>query len=160
MLEESSFAHRQAEYFWLLLQSASMLLVRQDFLASNRHEPTSLQVIITSREHALPLLSTRLRTNLHLVSTTPVCPNIAVRRSDGNCAVPSTCACRFLLASERYLACRSRGSSRMRGGTYRMVRPRRLGEGDGRRAWHLERSSGGAEKTVRGHVVVDPLCTL
>jgi len=28
MLEESSFANRKADYFWLLLQSAVMLLVR------------------------------------------------------------------------------------------------------------------------------------
>ena len=34
MLEESSFANRKADYFWLLLICAVMLLVRR-FLSSN-----------------------------------------------------------------------------------------------------------------------------
>ncbi|KAL5501469.1 hypothetical protein ACEPAF_9783 [Sanghuangporus sanghuang] len=73
MLEESSFAHRQADYFWLLLQSAAMLLllsplVNMPFLSSplafvpiyiwSRRHPTvriSLFGVVTVTAPYLPL---------------------------------------------------------------------------------------------------------
>jgi len=42
MLEESSFANRKADYFWLLLQSSVMLLVSLRFKDFNTSNPDSV----------------------------------------------------------------------------------------------------------------------
>ena len=59
MLEESSFANRKADYFWLLLQSAVMLLVRL------HHPPCSMFVLSL---HFLPKILSPL-VNLPFLSS-------------------------------------------------------------------------------------------
>jgi len=61
MLEESSFANRKADYFWLLLQSAVMLLVRPSYpphhtFVLNSHSPPKMLSPLVN----LPFLSSPL----------------------------------------------------------------------------------------------------
>ncbi|KAH9042061.1 Der1-like protein [Lactarius pseudohatsudake] len=58
MLEESSFANRKADYFWLLFLSSLMLLVRS----------------IPALQPPVPFLASRLRADLLLVPPTPSTP--------------------------------------------------------------------------------------
>ena len=70
MLEEASYANRKADYFWLLVQSAGMLLVRLQPLHETPSELTAVLNIgiVTTCEPSLSLLSLSLRVFLSTVS--------------------------------------------------------------------------------------------
>ena len=59
MLEEASYANHKADYFWLLVQSAGMLLVRLQPLHETPSELTAVLNIgiVTTCEPSLSLLS-------------------------------------------------------------------------------------------------------
>ena len=90
MLEEASYANHKADYFWLLVQSAGMLLVRLQPLHETPTELTAVLNIgiVTNCEPSLSLLSTGLRPYLHVVPTAPVYPNITLRHRKHHSTVP------------------------------------------------------------------------
>ena len=134
MLEESSFAHRKADYFWLLLQSAIMLLVRSAYptrdtafiLRSHSTEGT-----FPARKPPLPLLPPCLRPNLPLVPASPVDPHIPVRSRDDLRSLPSNCTRWCRLDGKWHLESRRSGPSWMCGGSRRVVPEGCLDERDG-----------------------------
>src|SRR6266850_6335402 len=131
MLEESSFANRKADYFWLLFLSSLMLLVRTsspplppltDCLFS---PPSSVPSSgpVPALQPPFPLLPARLRPNLFLVSPAPHDAHIALRPAHHHRTLPPLCARRVLLGAHWHVArCRER-PRRVRGRPRRMVHP-------------------------------------
>ena len=140
MLEESSFANRKADYFWLLFLSSLMLLVR--------HPHLPLPPPLSSLDHALyiydisgpipalqpplPLLPARLRADLLLVPPAPDDAHIALRPAHHHSAIPPLCPRRVLLGAHRYMARRGERPRRVRGRPRGLVHTRRVDSRDGR----------------------------
>ena len=121
MLEESSFANRKADYFWLLFLSSLMLLVRLLPIFPERAvKITSSPGPISALQPPFPLLAARLRADLLLVPPAPFYAHLALRPAHHHRAVPPLCARRVLLDPNRHVARRSERSRRLRS------RPRRL----------------------------------
>ena len=135
MLEESSFANRKADYFWLLLVSSVMLLV------SKRQTPrlTLIRDIVLSLtgpfpviQPPFPILAARLRSHLHVVSPPPVHTDLSFRSRDHNRPLPPLRPRRLLMDAQRHLARRSKRSRRLCGRSRRLVRPRCMDARDDR----------------------------
>jgi len=145
MLEESSFANRKADYFWLLLQSAVMLLVRPSNLHTALTFPTHKlpsEDALPTRESPVPFLPSCLCPNLPLVSTPPVHTYISLRPRDNLRSLSPTRPRRSCLDGEWHLeSCRS-GPSRVCGRPRWMVYERCLDERDGRQSDDSERCPG------------------
>ena len=141
MLEESSFANRKADYFWLLLQSAVMLLV-----CSPRPPFYTFALTLRSAEDTfpagkspIPFLTPCLCPNLPLVPASPVHSHIPLWSRDYFRSLPPNRPCRSRLDGERHLESRSSGSSRMRSRSRRVVHEGCLDERDGRQTDDPER---------------------
>ena len=145
MLEESSFANRKADYFWLLLQSAVMLLVRPSHPHTTRtfsaHEFTSKDAL-PARESPVPFLPSCLCPNLPLVSTSPVHTHISLRPRDDFRSLSPTRPHRSCLDGEWHLESRCSGPSRVCGRPCWMVHEGCLDERDGRQSDNSERCPG------------------
>jgi len=72
MLEESSFANRKADYFWLLFLSAFLLLVRPPSSISFFLTTNILSAPLPAFQPSFPLLATGFRPHLLLVAPPPV----------------------------------------------------------------------------------------
>ena len=144
MLEESSFANRKADYFWLLLQSAVMLLVRSS--CSSRRacllKLHSTEGTFPARESPIPFLAPGFCPHLSLVPASPIHSHISLRSRDYLRPLPPNRPCRSRLDGKRHLESRGPGPSRMRSGSRRMVYEGCLDERDGRQTDHSERRSG------------------
>lgn len=155
MLEESSFANRKADYFWLLFLSSIMLLVSPivstklgNFRAYKcyRRRLTAnclfpFTGIIPFGEPALPLLSARLRADIPVVQATPLDARFPVRPHYNHRALPPSRACRSVMDTERHMESGCRRSSRVRSRSCRMVRTRRLDARDDGGPDHPQRPS-------------------
>ena len=134
MLEESSFANRKADYFWLLFLSSVMLLVSIRFsdLIRRLLELTDFALAgVSSCQPPLPVLVPCFRTNIRVVTKAPVYSDISVRPHHYQRTVPSLCSCCLLLGTERIMGpCRGR-SSGMRCGAYWLVYERCVDTRDG-----------------------------
>lgn len=100
MLEESSFANRKADYFWLLTLSGIVLLVRKtharhDIIFSfffPRIKPYEWVLgSVASVQSPILIIPIGFRANLLLVPTTSLNANLAVRTSDYHSALSSNC---------------------------------------------------------------------
>lgn len=133
MLEESSFANKKADYFWLLLLSSVMLLVRRPSVvgaAIYRHFLGSFAPCKPS----LPFLLPSLRANLPVVKTASVNANFSVWHVHNYRTLPPSCVGRVLLGAKWNLeSCYCR-SSWLCCGSCRLVLEGRMDEGDG---WRL-----------------------
>jgi hypothetical protein len=106
MLEESSFANRKADYFWLLFLSSLMLLVRPPS-PSRTHSHATLHLSpgpVPAIQPPLSLLPARLRAHLLLVAPAPLDAHLAVWPAHHHRAVPSLCARRLLLGAHGHVA--------------------------------------------------------
>lgn len=116
MLEESSFANRKADYFWLLLQSAIMLLVRpsypqRDASALNSH---STKDTLSARKPSVSFLPPCVCPDLPLVPASPVHAYISLWSRDDIRPLPSPCPRWSCLDGKRDLEGRCSGSPWMR----------------------------------------------
>ena len=132
MLEESSFANRKADYFWLLFLSSLMLLVRAASSPSLPSVLTPAHLIIFSHplfslgplptlQPPLPLLAARLCANLLLVTPAPFDTDLAFRSAHHHSALPPLCARRILMGAHGHVARCCKRPRRVRGGPYRVV---------------------------------------
>jgi len=133
MLEESSFANRKADYFWLLFLSSLMLLVR---LPSpplpvlphliNHSIPSHPQLFVSSPgpiptlQPPFSLFPARLRAHLLLVPPTSLNAHLALRSAHHHSTLSSLCPRRLLLGDNWHVARRGERSRRM------CSRPRRM----------------------------------
>lgn len=105
MLEESSFANRKADYFWLLFLSSLMLLVcritRPTRFISQR---TPLAGSLTTREPAIPLFAAGFRPHLPVVSAPPQYTNIAIRSHHDHRSILASGSCWARMDVEWHLA--------------------------------------------------------
>ena len=153
MLEESSFANRKADYFWLLFLSSLMLLVR---IHLPTHLPFSTKTIdhrlispllsssssttpfffltgpVPALQPPLPLLPARLRADLLLVPPAPDDAHIALRPAHHHGPLPPLCPRRILLGAHRHVARRGERPGRVRGRPRGVVHTRRVDSRDGR----------------------------
>lgn len=138
MLEESSFANKRADYFWLLLQSSIMLLVKlskfffPDWLYS--HPPCLVPVSVSALQPPLPLLPARLCSHLRLVEAPSIHAHIVVRPNNHHGALPTHRPCRVLMGPERHMESGGGRSCWVCRRAYRMVLAGCVDERDGR--WH------------------------
>ena len=126
MLEESSFANRKADYFWLLFLSSLMLLVRLLPIFPERViiiKKTSSPGPISALQPPFPLLAARLRADLLLVPPAPFYAHLALRPAHHHSAVPPLCARRVLMGAVRHVARRGERSRRLRCWPRRLVHP-------------------------------------
>lgn len=77
MLEESSFANRKADYFWLLFLSAFLLLVRLPSPISFFFTTNTVSAPLSAFQPSFSLLATRIRPHLLLVPPAPVDPHLS-----------------------------------------------------------------------------------
>ncbi|PPQ65412.1 LOW QUALITY PROTEIN: hypothetical protein CVT26_000037 [Gymnopilus dilepis] len=98
MLEESSFANKRADYFWLLLQSAVLLLRWADYRSFARI--LNLDAL-TALQLTLPLLLARICSYLSMVSPASVNADIALWFGNNYSAVPASGFSRFFMDSQR-----------------------------------------------------------
>jgi hypothetical protein len=131
MLEESSFANRKADYFWLLFLSSLMLLVRLPIPASRppsplfNHSSSSHNFYFTpgllpTLQPPLSLLPARLRAHLLLVPPTSLNAHLAVWSAHHHSTLSSLCPRRLLLGAHWHVARCGKRSRRM------CSRPRRM----------------------------------
>jgi hypothetical protein len=106
MLEESSFANRKADYFWLLFLSSLMLLVRLSLPPSPSpfHSHPFIPGPIPTLQPPLSLLPTRLRAHLLLVPPTPINAHITFRPADNHSTLPPFCTRGLLLGAHWHVA--------------------------------------------------------
>ena len=115
MLEESSFANKKADYFWLLFLSSVMLLVETHNSLSPvvQRSLTSILGTLTTIQPALPVILPCVRTDILVVATTSLHTNLAVRVNHNNCALSPRRTRRVLMGPQRHLESRCRRSSRV-----------------------------------------------
>jgi hypothetical protein len=133
MLEESSFANRKADYFWLLLLSSVMLLVESCTYDSPLHELIRCLGIVSTLQSAIPIVPPRVCSNLYMVTQTSLDTNIFVRTHHDNRTIPTCCSCCVLVGIEWDLEGCYRRSSRLCSWTRGLVHERCLDSRDGRR---------------------------
>src|SRR6266478_8901481 len=132
MLEESSFANRKADYFWLLFLSSLMLLVRASSFPpypSLPHKPlhpypqlfSFIAGPISTLQPPLSLLPARLRAHLLLVPSAPLDAHLTFRPAHHHSSLPSLCPRRILLGAYGHVACCGKRSRRVCCGPRRMV---------------------------------------
>jgi hypothetical protein len=97
MLEESSFANKKADYFWLLLLSSVMLLVCYEASLYSYQLTEVLAGTFTTRQPSLSFFFPRFCANLLLVKTSSINTNIIVWSFHHKRSISSSCARRFLL---------------------------------------------------------------
>jgi len=102
MLEESSFANRRADYFWLLSLSSGMLLVRilAPFTEPSLNNGLSMTGFVSALQSPIPLFISGLRAHLSLVKTPPVNAYFSIWSVHHNSAVPPFGSCCILVAVE------------------------------------------------------------
>lgn len=129
MLEESSFANRKADYFWLLFLSSLMLLVRLPSPDQPFHSISS-PIFLFSSPGPIPTLQppfslfpTRLRAHLLLVPPTSLNAHLALRTAHHHSTLSSLCPRRLLLGDHWHVARRGERSRRMCSRSRRMVHP-------------------------------------
>ena len=98
MLEESSFPNRKADYFWLLFLSGALLLV--GYVFSSTLYPAFLKTFLPTAsfstfQPAIPLLPSRIRSDLFLVSPTSINPYFLVRPCHHHGSIPPSGANRL-----------------------------------------------------------------
>ena len=145
MLEESSFANRKADYFWLLFQSAVMLLVRPSHSHTTHtrsaHESSS-EDALPARESPIPFLPSCLCPNLPLVSTPPIHTHISLWPRDDLRSLSPARPRRCCLDGERHLESRRSGPSRVCGRPCWVVHAGCLDKRDGWQSDDSERCPG------------------
>jgi hypothetical protein len=125
MLEESSFANRKADYFWLLFLSSLMLLVRlplpHPFMCNISFilSPGPIPAI----QPPLSLLPTRLRAHILLVAPAPLDAHLAIWSAHHHRAVPSLCTRRLFVGAHGHVARGGKRSRWMCGGPRWVVHP-------------------------------------
>lgn len=139
MLEESSFANKKADYFWLLLQSSVMLLVNTSSIARFHTYSKSNCVFsfppykdtITSIQPPFPILILGFCSHLSLVTATSLNAHISLRH-DHNYSTLFTCSPRCVfMGIEWNMESSNWWFSGLRGGSYWLVLARRLDQRDG-----------------------------
>jgi len=135
MLEESSFANKKADYFWLLFLSSVMLLVKTNNSLSPVVERslTSILGTLTTIQSALLVILPCIRTNILVVTTASLHANLTVRINHNNCTLPPCRTRRVLVGPQRHLESRCRRSGRLCSRPRWVVSPWRLDTRDGRR---------------------------
>ena len=115
MLEESSFANKKADYFWLLFLSSVMLLVKTNNSLSPVVERslTSILGTLTTIQSALLVILPCIRTNILVVTTASLHANLTVRINHNNCTLPPCRTRRVLVGPQRHLESRCRRSGRL-----------------------------------------------
>lgn len=106
LLEESSFANRKADYFWLLFQSAVLLLVCPllPSLPFIKHSPMlGLIDNLPPSQPPLPFLPTRLRPHLPLVTSAPLHTHLPLWLDHHHRTLPSSRARRSCVGAKWYL---------------------------------------------------------
>lgn len=142
MLEESSFANRKADYFWLLFLSSLMLLVcRATRFTRSISQRTPLAGSLTTREPAIPLFAARLRPHLPVVSAPPQYTNITLRSYYDHRSILASGPCWARMDVEWHLASGGWRSHGVCGGPHWVVRQGRVDAGDDRRPNNTERRS-------------------
>ena len=130
MLEESSFANKKADYFWLLLQSSVMLLVntilRFPYPILNLTVFFPYEDTITTIQPPFPILILGFCSHLSLVTATSLNAHLSLR-NDHNHSTLLTCSPRFVfLVIEWNMESSDWRFSRLRSGSYWLVLARRL----------------------------------
>lgn len=107
MLEESSFANKKADYFWLLLQSSVMLLVCRELLPGILACVLDLivyfcvcQVPVSACQPALPLVLLSICAHLSLVATPPLDAYLSLWANHDHGSLSPYCARRVLVGTE------------------------------------------------------------
>lgn len=142
-LEESSFANRKADYFWLLFTSAIMLLVRPSSIP--RHPPSLTRTLagaFPALQPPIPILPARFRSHLHLGAPASERADLALRPHHDSRALPTVRARRLYVAPQRHVARRRRRPHRLRGRARWLVRARRMDARDARRPNVPQRRAG------------------
>ena len=132
MLEESSFANRKADYFWLLFLSSLMLLVRlstppppipahQPFHSISSPTFIFISGPIPTLQPPLSLLPARLRADLLLVPPTSLNAHLTLWSAHYHSTLSSVCPRCILLGTYWHVARCGKRSRRMCGRPRRMV---------------------------------------
>jgi len=130
MLEESSFANKRADYFWLLLQSAIMLLVSTVFQRSN-HPDVLSSVSFSSFQSSFSFLSARFRSYLCVVKTPSFNTNFFVWPNKYHSTLPALRTYCVYMAPDWHMEIGSRRSGWMCCWPHWVVLARRMDKGDG-----------------------------
>lgn len=130
LLEESCFPNRKADYFWMLLLSSIMLLVRVSSCLCHHLLTFRVRIVnIPARQSPLPILILGVRSNLHLVQTASFNADVSNGRVHNNSTLSAHCAGWVLLGSQRYLESGCRRLGWMCRGPSWLVPSGRLGKG-------------------------------
>jgi hypothetical protein len=114
MLEESSFANRKADYFWLLFSSSRlMLLVRPSPPSYSLTQTIIIPNLgpVATLQSPVSLLPSCLRAHLLLVAPAPLDTHIPFQPAHHHCAVPFLYVRRLFLGAHWHVA---RGGKRPR----------------------------------------------
>ena len=105
MLEESSFANKKADYFWLLLLSSIMLLVSSqgNFQTHRLNISLSFEGPLTSLQPALPVLLARICPYLPMVTTASINTHLAIWLDNDISALSPHRPRRLFLGTQRLL---------------------------------------------------------
>ena len=125
MLEESSFANRKADYFWLLFLSSLMLLVRPSPLSYPLTQTILIPNLgpVPALQPPLSLLPARLRAHLLLVPPAPLDAHIPFWPAHHHRAIPSLCPRRLFLGAHWHVARGGKRPRRVCSGSRRVVHP-------------------------------------
>jgi len=132
MLEESSFANKRADYFWLLLQSAIMLLVSTISCKQNDYPDVLYSVSFPSFQSSFSFLSARFRSYLCLVKASSFNTNFFVWPNKHHSTLLALRTYCIYMAPDWHMEIGSRRSSWMCCWPYWVVLARCMDKGDGR----------------------------
>ena len=136
MLEESSFANRKADYFWLLLLSSAMLLVRSSFY-SQYSFVKCLPGLISPFQSSILVSAAGICSHICLVTTASLHSYLTLWPFHHHCPVSPCCACCIRMGSERHMESSCGRSGRMCSGPRRLVHAGCVDKGIGRRAYNI-----------------------
>src|SRR5260221_12003680 len=108
MLEESSFANKRADYFWLLLQSAIMLLVTYHFPIQNDYPDILYSVPFPSFQSSFSFFPARFRSYLCLVKASSFNTNFFVWSNKHHSTLLAICTYCIYMAPDWHMEICSR----------------------------------------------------